>query len=181
MGQCNQPILMMKTQLLICFLNLLMVAFCASPNEETSANQSTMDTTLHAKLQFRSSEEYWADLTIINNQREQVKVIKPDNFTPFDGWKHSHEAYQIATLQSFHILKITLVDENNTLLSQKTGLSTPLDHAVLYIDFSPGQELNLPIPLHEYYDLEFGKSYTLSVQYGRESIKAQASGTLRIK
>lgn len=164
----------MKKSYAICLLFFLLKMSCPLTKPNISPNQYIMNLPLHSKLQFSLSEGIWVNMIITNNQKKAVEFPKPFNIVPFDTWSYSIEAYHIAVLQSFHFIKIRLAKEDNIVINQREGLSTPFDHPFMNTYLQPQEELVLKIPLHEYYELEYGKTYTLSVQYGRDSILTQA-------
>jgi hypothetical protein len=138
-----------------------------------------MKTPLKATLYIRKQDGLWADLRIVNQGDKAVEILQPGSFPPYNGWEHSYEAYQVAALQSFHILRITILDENQEELSQQE-IITMADHVFRQIALEPGQELSLSIPLHEFYRLDSGVRYTIVIQYGRDQIKAQVKTTFEV-
>jgi len=138
-----------------------------------------MDTPLNATLQIRRQEGLWADLRIVNQEKEAVEIFQPGNFPPHTSWEYSYEAYQVAALQSFHILRMTVFDAAKEEQSQQ-DLATLADHAFRRIGLEPGQELNLSIPLHEFYILDGGAGYTIVIQYGRDPVIAHIETTFEV-
>ncbi len=159
---------------------MLMVVCCLQQFCTVNSTKKNMDTTLFSNLVIRSKDGIWADFKMINQTEQVVSTFEPNNFQSFSGWAYSHEAYQVAVLQSFHMLKITVFTEKNKKLEQNR-ISTLVDHLFRKIDLQPTQELSLAIPLHEYYNLEKGMEYTLVVQYGRDTIVAYAKTKFKVE
>jgi len=138
-----------------------------------------MNIPLASSVTIQNKNGIMVDFKMINQKDHPVKVYQPGDFQPTTGWEYSYEAYQVAVLQSFHILKMTVIDENNKELNQN-AIMTLADHVFRNIDINKGQVLNLAIPLHEFYNLEKGTEYTLTVQYGRDKIDAYVETMFKV-
>lgn len=138
-----------------------------------TSQKTKMNTQIKTELDIQYKNGIWATLKITNQGGQPVKVYHPGKHSPVVGWKHSNEAYQVALFQSFHILKMTLVDQNGTQIKQN-NLVTMADPAFLHLDLVAGNEISMDIPLHEFYNLTSGLSYSLLVIYGRGNIITQA-------
>lgn len=159
---------------------MLMVVCCLQQTCTVNSTKRNMDTALSSNLTIRSKDGIWANIKMVNQTDHVVSVLEPNNFQPFSGWAYSNEAYQVAVLQSFHILKMTIFTKKNKKLEQNT-ISTLADHLFSKVNLQPTQELSLTIPLHEYYNLEKGVEYTLVIQYGRDTIEAYAKTKFKVE
>lgn len=123
---------------------------------------------MNSNLEYRAGDGNWIDFKIVNTGSEPIEVFNPGNYQPTEGWESSRESYQIAVLQSFQVLKMILKNSEGSELPQKT-IATMADHITeLPLVLKPEDELNIPIPVHEFYDLKSGESYFLEVTYGKE-------------
>jgi hypothetical protein len=134
---------------------------------------------MRAAIDIECQGGVWARLRIVNDGSEPAPIHNPGDYSPTDGWEFSREAYRIAVLRSFHFLQMTLrADDGATV--QAAGLFTRANHLVgLPIKLEPGEELVIPIPLHEFYDLDADKDYSLDVTYGDDSVRVSASARVR--
>lgn len=118
-------------------------------------------------LEYPVGDDNWVELRIVNTGGEPIEIHNPGNHPPVEGWESSRESYQIAVLQSFHVLKMVLQNSEGSELSQNT-IATMADHIFgLPLVLDPEDELSIPIPVHEFYNLKSGESYLLEVRYGR--------------
>jgi hypothetical protein len=131
-------------------------------------------TDLKTTIEVRSEKGLWADLRIINEGDRSILVHNPGNYRPTEGWEFSHEAYQVAALQSFHFLEMKLTIAGGMLVNPHQ-IATRANHVVgLPLELKPGAELKIPIPLHEFYDLKSGTTYSLELTYGDKDLKVSA-------
>lgn len=143
------------------------------------SNRKLMDTPLDASLTIHFHRGPSADFKMVNQKDHPVTVLQPANFQPPTGWEYSYDAYQVAALQSFHILKMTLLDEEGNDLD-KNRIITLANHVFRWIDLNKGQELKLAIPLYEFYNLDKAGKYTLIIQYGRDKVDAYAKTWFKV-
>jgi hypothetical protein len=149
-------------------------------SKDEDSGGAVMETPLVATLRIGQQKGLWAHLRIENHKDEAVEIFYPEDFPPHDGWAFSREAYQVALLQSFHILMMKLMDADQAEINQQT-LATMADPAFRRVTLQKGQTLALSIPLHEFYRLERGGRYTLILQYGRDLVKAHVENTFEIE
>lgn len=122
---------------------------------------------MKSSLEYRTGDCNWVDLKIANTSGEPIEVFNPGNYPPIEGWEFSKESYQIAVLQSFQVLKMVLVNSEGCELIQKTVVAKAGHTTELPLELKPEDELNITIPLLEFYDLKSGESYSLDVAYGK--------------
>jgi hypothetical protein len=132
---------------------------------------------MRARIDVRYQDGVWADLRIVNDGNVPARIHNPGNYVPIEGWQSSREAYRIAVLLSFHFLDMTLRNTDGCALGQ-TGIATLADHIVgRPIELDPGSELHIPVPLHEFYDLEVDADYCLTLTYGDDDVRVSATAS----
>jgi len=134
---------------------------------------------MKAAIDIRCGNGVWADLRIINNEDTVVRILNPGNYQPTERWEYSRDAYRVAVLRSFHFLEMNLRTQNGSVV-EPAPISTRAGHLVgLPVPLEPGAELVISIPLHEFYRLERGLDYSLSLTYGDASAKVSAATQMR--
>ena len=129
---------------------------------------------MKARIDVRCENGVWADLRITNNGDSAVRIHNPGDYRPTEGWKFSTEAYRVAVLRSFHFLEMTLRAHDGSVV-ETTGIATLADHLVgLPVELEPGAELQIPVPVHEFYDLKRDVDYSLALTYGDDDAKLSA-------
>jgi hypothetical protein len=129
---------------------------------------------LHATIELRKIDGFWADLRIINEGEKTVSIHNPGNYRPTEGWEFSREAYNVAVLLSFHFLEMRL-SRAGVPLARRETIATRAGHIVgLPVELAPSDELKVSIPLHEFYDLESGATYLLELTYGDDKLRVSA-------
>jgi hypothetical protein len=116
-----------------------------------------------------------AVLRITNDGDTALLLHNPGNYRPTEHWEFSREAYQVAVLRSFHVLEMTLRTDDEAVV-EPTNIATRVDHIVgLPVELKPGADLDLGIPLHEFYDLKRETSYSLELTYGDDRARFSAA------
>jgi hypothetical protein len=134
---------------------------------------------MKATIDVRCESGIWADLRISNNKETPVSVHNPGNYRPTEGWKFSHEAYQVAALRSFGVLEMELRASNESVV-EPADIYTRAHHlAGLPVKLEPGAELLIKVPLHEFYDLQRNVEYSLALTYGDDSARVSAATRVR--
>ncbi|HVP56114.1 MAG TPA: hypothetical protein VMU45_14085 [Candidatus Eisenbacteria bacterium] len=132
-----------------------------------------MDATkeLRTTLSIRQENGLWAVLRIVNNSEIPVFIHNPGDYRPTEGWEFSREAYNVAVLLSFHFLDMTLTTEDGIPVEQR-GIATRANHDVEPpVKLMPHNALTISIPLHEYYNLVSGVTYSLELTYGDNKLR----------
>jgi hypothetical protein len=135
-----------------------------------------MDATskLRAAIAIRQERGLWADLRIVNHGAEPASIHNPGVHRPTAGWEFSREAYDVAVLLSFHFLDMTLTTADG-MPFERRGIATRADHDVEpAVELKPDDGLTIPIPLHEFFDLEGGVAYSLALTYGDDQARVHA-------
>lgn len=136
---------------------------------------------MKSSLSYRAGNGNWVDLKIVNTGDKPVQVFNPGNYPPTEGWEFSRQSYQIAVLQSFQVFKMALQNSAGAELPQKSVV-TRADHMTkLPLALKPGDRLVIPIPLHEFYDLKSGETYSLQVSYGTKGSVQKASVQFKVE
>jgi hypothetical protein len=118
-------------------------------------------------------------LRITNDGDTAVRLHNPGDYRPTEGWEFSREAYRVAVLRSFHFLEMILRTQDGSVV-EPAGIATLADHVVgLPVELDPGAELQVPVPLHEFYDLERDAEYSLRMTYGDDRAKLSAETRFR--
>jgi hypothetical protein len=132
-------------------------------------------------IDIRCANGIWADLRIANDEDEVVCIPDPGDFTPTEGWEYSRDAYRVTVLRSFRYLEMELRTSSGTLV-EPAAISTLADHRIgLPVKLQPGAELVVPIPLHEFYDLERDVEYSLSLAFGDAGTELFASAQVQCR
>src|ERR1044071_1377019 len=100
----------MKRRLSLLQVLLPLLTACSQPLHPHKANRTLMETSLAASITLRQQNGWQSELIMENRSDCPVDVTSPGDFPPPSGWEYSREAYQVAALQSFHILKMTLIN-----------------------------------------------------------------------
>ncbi|TGX53246.1 hypothetical protein E5A73_10325 [Sphingomonas gei] len=117
-------------------------------------------------------------LRIANDGDKAVTIHNPGDYRPTEGWEFSREAYRVAALRSFHFLEMTLRADGSEI--EPADIRTRADHLVgLPVALAPGANLQIHIPLHEFYDLMPGIEYSLALTYGDDSARVSAITQVR--
>jgi hypothetical protein len=135
-----------------------------------------MDTTkgVRSTLDIRQENGLWADLRIVNTGEKTVFIHNPGDYRPTEGWEFSREAYNAAVLLSFHFLDMALTTKDGISVDQ-SGIATRANHDVEPpVELKPSDALTISIPLHEYYNLESGVTYSLELTYGDDQLRVRA-------
>jgi hypothetical protein len=134
---------------------------------------------MRATVEVGCQHGVWADLRIVNDTAQVVRVRNPGDHRPTEGWEHSREAYNVAVLRSFHALEMTLTTEGGSVV-EPAAIATRADHLVgLPVALEPGADLRIRIPLHEFYELRPGTDYSLALVYG--DVGGRVSATTRFR
>ncbi len=129
---------------------------------------------LRSTLDIRHQNGLWADLRIVNEGRKTVSIHNPGSYLPTERWEFSREAYNVAVLLSFHFLEMALTRADGIPVGSR-GIATLADHTVEPpVVLKPQDALTISIPLHEFYHLESGVTYTLDLTYGDDALKVHA-------
>lgn len=128
-----------------------------------------------ATIEVRREDCVWAALRIRNAGEAPLRIHNPGNDRPTEGWQFSTEAYQVAVLRSFHFLEMTLRTQDGSVV-EPAGVATRADHEVgLPVELEPDAELQIRIPLHEFYDLKPNTRYSLALSYGDDLGRVSAT------
>ena len=146
-----------------------------------------MTTLLAAKLQLGTERPVpggpiWVRMTITNDSDEKVEVANPEVGVPPPnlGWKASNQAYQIALLMSFGLMKIALNDAKGQLVESK-GLMPWVTPSMGKRVLQPHEHLVIDFDLNELFSIESAGVYRLRIRYGDEAIYAEASMNIEIR
>lgn len=134
---------------------------------------------MEVTIGIRREHGIWADLRIANRGDDVVRIHNPGNPRLSEGWEYSPEAYRVALLRSFDFLRMTLRANDGSVI-EPLPIFTRADPVVgLPLTLDPGAELVLPVPLHEFYDLQPGAEYSLALTYGDDNCRVSAEAPVR--
>lgn len=127
-------------------------------------------------------EPVCVQMTITNTSDHAVEIINPETGVPAPelDWKASNEAYKIALLSSYAIIKITFKDINNKPVESK-GLMPWVTPVLGKRTLQPHDSLVLGWDLNEMYSITETGQYTLQVRYGDDKVYAEAETDIVIK
>ncbi len=121
-------------------------------------------------------------LRITNPTSDKVSILNPDMGVPSAAmnWPFSQSVYQASSLISFGYLTIRVSGETGEQVSQKNiqTWATPVLRPPLQLQ--PDESVELTIPIGDFYELEAGKTYRVSLEYGTNDRKVSASGAVII-
>jgi hypothetical protein len=125
----------------------------------------------------------WVVFTVKNETSAAVTVANPYVGKPSVelNWPFSDETYQIALLQSFGLLSLSVIHAAIGELANvgpQTWI-TPLMPAPL--ELAPGDSLRLRINLSDFFELNQAGRYRVTVEYGDEHARAKADAELSIE
>jgi hypothetical protein len=134
---------------------------------------------MKATIDVRCENGVWANLRIVNDGATAVRIHNPGNYRPTERWEFSREAYRVAVLRSFHFLEMVLRTQDGSVV-EPAGIATLADHIVgLPVELDAGAELQIPVPVHEFYDLTRNTDYSLELTYGDDDAKVSAVTAFR--
>jgi len=146
-----------------------------------------MSTLLAAKLELGTEkpalgEPVRVHLTITNNSDEEIEVANPEVGVPPPGldWKASNQAYRIAVLLSFGLMKLALNDSDGRPVKSK-GLMPWVTPSMGKRVLQPQEGFTLDFDLNELFSLDSAGPYRLQVRYGDEAVHAEAGLDIEIR
>ena len=127
-------------------------------------------------------EPIWVRMTITNGSDQGFIIVNPEVGAPPSDleWRASDQAYQVALLMSFGLLKMTLKDTDGELVESKglmpwvtpiLGKRTLQPHDILVLDFD----------LNELFSIDSPGRSSLEVRYGDDAAYAEANIDLEVK
>jgi hypothetical protein len=96
------------------------------------------------------------------------------------NWRRSNEAYQISLLLSFNYLSMSVTDEAGQTPPQIGSDSGGTPAVWPMLELAPRDFMTLTIPLGEFYALESGKTYDVTIEYGEQGQKVTARGRISV-
>ena len=124
--------------------------------------------------------EFTVVLRVTNASGTNVDVLNPDlgRPAPAMNWTESVAAYRTALLISFGYLSVTVTDSLGDPLEPQSlqPWATPVLKAP--VTLSPGEHLDVDVPLRPFFPLRADETYTVTVTYGTPPARAVASATL---
>ena len=124
----------------------------------------------------------WVSATITNNSDQEQVIVNPEvGVPPLElDWKASNQAYRIAVLMSFGLIKITLRDAENQLVESK-GLMPWVTPILGKRVLQPHDNLVIDFDLNELFVIDSAGLYSLSFRYGDDAVYANASMDLDLR
>jgi hypothetical protein len=115
-------------------------------------------------------------LRITNPAGGRVAILNPDMGVPSPAmnWPFSQEMYQIFLLLSFGFLSISVTDEAGRELPRRIIPTSATPALRPPLELGPGDSFEIEVPLGSFYQLESGKSYRVSLEYGDKALKVSA-------
>jgi hypothetical protein len=142
---------------------------------------------LAAKLELGTErpvlrEPIWVRMTITNDSDEEIEVVNPEVGVPPSDleWRASDQAYQVALLMSFGLLKITLKDTDGELV-ESNGLMPWVTPILGKRALQPHDNLVLDFDLNELFSIDSPGRSSLQVRYGDDAVYAEASMDIEIR
>jgi hypothetical protein len=126
-------------------------------------------------------EAIWVRMTITNGSDQEFVIVNPDVGVPPPDldWRASDQAYQIALLMSFGLLKITLKDTDEELVESK-GLMSWVTPILGKRTLHPHDNLVLDFDLNELFLIDSAGLYSVWLRYGDNEVYAEASMDIEI-
>ncbi len=125
-------------------------------------------------------EAVWVTFTIKNATSSAVTITNPAVGNPPEelNWPFSSEIYQMALLQSFQLLSITVVAQSGDALPNcgPQPWITPIRPAPLRLAL--GESITLRLNLADFFEFKQAGQYHVQIAYGDEH--TQAKGDLRL-
>lgn len=127
-------------------------------------------------------EPIWVHMTITNGSNQEVVIVNPEvGLPPPDlDWRASDQAYQIAVLMSFGLIKITLKDTDGQLVESK-GLVPWVTPTLGKRTLRPHDNLAFDFDLNELFSIDLARLYNVQVRYGDDAAYADASTDIEIR
>lgn len=127
-------------------------------------------------------EPIWVSMTITNDSDQELVIVNPEvGIPPLElDWKASHQAYQIAILMSFGLIKITLRDADDQLVESK-GLMPWVTPVLGKRMLRPHDNLVIDFDLNELFVIDSAGLYHLSLRYGDDSLYVDTSLDLVVR
>src|SRR5207248_727871 len=112
-------------------------------------------------------EPIWVRMTITNGSDQAFIIVNPEVGAPPPNleWKASDQAYQVALLMSFGLLKVTLKDTDGELVESK-GLMPWVTPILGKLALQPHDIVALDFDLNELFSIESPGRASLQVRYG---------------
>jgi hypothetical protein len=126
------------------------------------------------------ADEHPVQLRITNAADAPVELTNPDLGRPTAEmeWPYSLEAYRASLLVSFGFLKLDVTGESGEHLEQAPPQTLATPALRTPVALSPGESLDVQIPVGIFFTLTPGQSYRLSAEYGDDKVKVRAEGEI---
>lgn len=136
--------------------------------------------TLEPTSDTRDVDEVAVTLRITNASDSTVEVLNPDMGRPSAqmNWPGSIEAYAASLLMSFGFLAISVSDDSDNQVDRQPleTWATPVLRP--RVALSPGDSLDVPIPIGRFFRFSPGGKYRVTVEYGDDALKVTARDTV---
>lgn len=123
----------------------------------------------------------WVRFTIVNNFDHEVIIVNPEVGIPPPelDWRGTEQAYQVAVLMSFGLIRITLKHTDGQLVESK-GLVPWVTPTQGKRPLQPHDNLVMDFELNELFSINLAGPYNLQVRYGKHGAFADASTDIEI-
>jgi hypothetical protein len=119
-------------------------------------------------------------LRITNTSGAPVELLNPDLGRPSAEmkWPFSLETYRASLLMSYGYLAVSVTDEHGEPVDKQPVETwvTPILNSPVAL--SPGESLDVPIPLGPFFALAPGQTYRVLAEYGDDALKVSGEGAL---
>jgi hypothetical protein len=128
-------------------------------------------------------DEVAVALRIVNDTDASVELLNPDLGRPTVemNWPWSDDTYRASLLMSFGYLAVDVVDEAGRRVDRQIveTWATPVLRPP--VTLSPGDELDVPIPIGRFFELAPGHTYEVTVVYGDRERKVSGAGSIDVR
>jgi hypothetical protein len=129
-----------------------------------------------------ASQPFHVALRIVNPSEPSLAILNPDMGVPSPAmkWPWSNQAYQTSLLISFGYLSVSVVDDTGRELPQETLQTWATPVLRPRIELAAGDSVEVSIPIGDFYQLESGRSYSVSLEYGDRDLKVAARARVQV-
>jgi hypothetical protein len=122
------------------------------------------------------SQPFHITVRIMNPTDQPLAILNPDMGVPSPAmkWPWSNQTYQTSLLISFGYLSVSVVDDVGQELPQQPLQTWATPVLRPRIELAPGDSIDVSIPIGDFYQLESGRSYSVSLEYGDRHLRVAA-------
>lgn len=143
---------------------------------------SPLSASIEALAGQSDAAHFQVRLRIENRTGTTVRLLNPKMGRPSPemNWRYSNEAYQISLLMMFNHLSMWVTDEAGDKLPLQMIDSGATPALWPPLEFAPGDSMTLTVPIGEFFVLQSGRTYDVTIEYGEQGQKVKARGRLAV-